>query len=86
MAMPAYRAAFLLAPTALNRKPSVVRDSIHQHARAKTTAMTKPIGTPPTEPTRPLCGMSSVCGMPLVLDDSACSGLRTIHQVTPATM
>ena len=48
MEIPAYPAALLLAPTVLKRKPSVVRESIHQARTASATAMMNPIGIPPT--------------------------------------
>ena len=48
--------------------------------------MTNPIGMPATAPTWAPSGISSVCGMPLVFEDSACSGPVTSHQVTPAAM
>ena len=64
----------------------MLRDSIHQQATASTTAMTNPIGIFATAPTCADSGISSVCGMPLVLDDSACIGPVTSHHVTPAAM
>ena len=48
--------------------------------------MTKPIGIFATAPTCADSGISSVCGMPLVLEVSAWSGPVTSHHVTPAAM
>ena len=70
----------------LNRKPMVVRVSIHQQPMASATATMKPIGMPATAPIRAASGIGSVCGMPLVFELSAWRGPTTSQKVIPATM